>query len=229
VSVGGASVTPAPVAQAASALREAAAPLQPAPDTPAGRAAARAAAPLFSPLSSPLVSALAASTQALRGSQQVEASPVTASVSESSPSLARRSAPVAGVLAALTALAALGVAGAARSTGGVAACLDLARLSFPRFRILPCSTVDTPAAGALTSVGGAPTSRPELLSERDTKGAAGILPGLRIAPRIGGVLGNAVETSRPWRLLNTFFLALLLGANMLLIAVRSQIARIQSR
>jgi hypothetical protein len=150
-------------------------------------------------------------------------------VRASTPSLARRSAPVVGVLAGLAALAAVGIAGAARSTSGVAACLDLARLPFPRFRILPCNTVDTPAAGALTSVGGAPTSRPELLSERDTKDAAGMLPGLRVAPRIGGVLGDAVATSRPWRLLNTFFLALLLGANMVLIAVRSQIARIQSR
>jgi hypothetical protein len=199
--------------------------LQPAPDTPGARAAAaRAAAPLFSPL----VSALAASLQTTRGSQPAKASPA-ASAQASTPSLARRSAPVVGVLAALAALAAVGVAGAARSTSGFAACLDLARLPFPRFRILPCNTADTPTTGALTSVAGTRTSSSELLDKHDTKGAAGLLPGLRVAPRIGGVLGDAVETSRPWRLLNSLLLAMLLGANMLLIAVRSQIARIQSR
>ena len=75
----------------------------------------------------------------------------------------RRSAPVAGVLAALTALAAVGLAGAARSTNGLAACLDLARLPFPRFRILPCPGDATPGASELGAIAGAappPAERP---------------------------------------------------------------------
>jgi hypothetical protein len=43
------------------------------------------------------------------------------------------------------------------------------------------------------------------------------------------VLGGAVESDQPWRFLNTLLLTLLVGANLVLVAVRSRIARLQSR
>ena len=153
-----------------------------------------------------------------------------AEAAPASPGFVRRSAPVAGVLAALTALAAVGLAGAARSTNGLAACLDLARLPFPRFRILPCPGEGTPRAS------GSPRSpalrhRPTAELPRAASSSNRVarrLPGLHL-PRLSGVLGGAVESDQPWKFLNTLLLTLLVGANLVLVAVRSRIARLQSR
>ena len=54
------------------------------------------------------------------------------------------------------------------------------------------------------------------------------LPGLHL-PRLSGVLGGAVESDQPWKFLNALLLTLLVGANLVLVAVRSRIARLQSR
>ena len=135
------------------------------------------------------------------------------------------------MLAALTALAALGLTGAARSTNGLAACLDLARLPFPRFRILPCPGDGAPGASALGSMppGAAPPSVGGAAAVGRTEHRlAGRLPRLRL-PRLSGVLGGAVESDQPWKFLNTLLLTLLVGANLVLVAVRSRIARLQSR
>jgi len=43
------------------------------------------------------------------------------------------------------------------------------------------------------------------------------------------VLGGAVESDQPWKFLNALLLTLLAGANLVLVAVRSRIARLQSR
>jgi hypothetical protein len=153
-----------------------------------------------------------------------------AEAAPASPGLVRRSAPVAGVLTALAALVAVGLAGAARSTTGLAACFDLTRLPYPRFRILPCPGDGTPGASELNSPSGAAPPTGGVASARGRAGhrPAGRLPGLRL-PRLSGVLGGAVESDQPWKFLNALLLALLMGANLFLIAVRSRIARLQSR
>jgi hypothetical protein len=134
------------------------------------------------------------------------------------------------VLAALTALAAIGLAGAARSTNGLAACLDLARLPFPRFRILPCPGDGTAGTSGLSSIPAAapPSVGGAAAVGRAEHGLAGRLPGLHL-PRLSGVLGGAIESDQPWKFLNSLLLTLLVGANLLLVAVRSRIARLQSR
>jgi len=138
------------------------------------------------------------------------------------------------VLAALAALAAVGIAGAARSSTGLAACLDLARLPFPRFRILPCPETAAPGSRKLGSFlgGAAPTPGSPSLGGVESGGisnrANGRLPVAGVVPRVAGVLGNAVQSTGPWRYLNSLVLAVLLGANLLLVAVRSRIARLQS-
>jgi hypothetical protein len=77
-----------------------------------------------------------------------------------------RPAAVVGGFAGLAALLALGLAGAARSSTGVAALLEWMRFSFPRFRVLPCPDLrgatrallsSTAVATAATSV--APAGR----------------------------------------------------------------------
>ena len=152
-----------------------------------------------------------------------------AEAAPASPGFVRRSAPVAGVLAALTALAAVGLAGAARSTSGLAACLDLARLPFPRFRILPCPGDASPGASELGSVAGAaPPGAGGAVGSGRGRRAVGRLPLPRL-PRLSGVLGGAVESDQPWKFLNALLLAMLVGANLVLVAVRSRIARLQSR
>ena len=123
-----------------------------APLSTAAREAAWPAAGAATALLSPLASALTSSRSA--GQPVPQAQPV-AEAAPASPGLVRRSAPVAGVLAALAALVAVGLAGAARSTSGLAACFDLARLPFPRFRILPCPGDGTPGASELASLPGA--------------------------------------------------------------------------
>ncbi len=159
------------------------------------------------------------------------ATPIAAGAAEGPPSasLARRSAPVAGAVAALAALAALGLAGAARSTGGIAACAELARLPFPRFRILPCFDRGDPSVGAAlasdTRSAGAGAASPGSADGATTKGAAGAPLG---RPRSSGVLG-AAKSTQAWKFLNTLLLAVLVAANTLLVAVRSKIARTQSR
>ena len=179
------------------------------------------------------VSPLAVALTTMRATARPAPPPQTvAAAAPASPGFVRRSAPVAGVLAALTALAAVGLAGAARSTNGLAACLDLARLSFPRFRILPCPSDATPRGaaqlGAIT--GAAPPTTTTGGAARSGRGhrVFGRLPALRL-PRLSGVLGGAIESDQPWKFLNALLLSLLLGANLFLAAVRSRIARLQSR
>ena len=192
------------------------------PLTTARAPALRAATALLSPLASALA------TTRLTGQPAVQARPVTEAAS-TSPGFIRRSAPVAGVLAALTALAAVGLAGAARSTNGLAACLDLARLQFPRFRILPCPGDAAPRASELGSVAGAaPPGAGGVAASGHGHRVARRLPALHL-PRLSGVLGGAVESDQPWKFLNALLLTLLVGANLVLVAVRSRIARLQSR
>jgi hypothetical protein len=177
-------------------------------------------------LVSPLAAALTTTPAARQPAPQAQA---VAAAPAGSPGFVRRSAPVAGVLAALTALAAIGLTGAARSTNGLAACLDLARLPFPRFRILPCPGDGTPAASGLSSTPPAPPFAGGAAAVgRVEHDVAGRLPRLRL-PRLSGVLGGAVERDQPWKFLSTLLLTLLVGANLLLVAVRSRIARLQSR
>jgi len=180
-------------------------------------------------LASPLAAAL--TTMRAGGRPAAPQARTVAAAEPASPGLVRRRAPAAGVLAALTALAALGLAGAARSSNGLAACFDLARLPFPRFRILPCPGDVAPGAAELGASTGAglPAGTAGGGAARDRGHRVfGRLPALRL-PRLSGVLGGAVESDQPWKFLNALLLALLLGANLFLVGVRSRIARLQSR
>jgi hypothetical protein len=144
---------------------------------------------------------------------------------------------VTGGLLALTALAALGLAGAVRSPTTMAACAELVRFPFPRFRVLPCpvggSTADVLGSGAHalgSSSGGAqapPAPAAPARSHPATGG--GPRPGGQDVPRLGGVLGAGITTSNPWEVLKTVLLAMLAAANLALLAVRRRLGRLQGR
>jgi hypothetical protein len=138
-------------------------------------------------------------------------------------------------LLALTALAALGLAGVARSPATAAACADLLRFPFPRFRVLPCPGVGSTAPGLVAgsptpgSTGGgvAPAPGAAAPSRPHPSAGTGPLPGRQVVPRLGGVLGAGISTSHPWEVLKTVLLAMLAAANFVLLAVRWRLGRQQ--
>jgi hypothetical protein len=193
-------------------------------------------------LVSPLVRQLGTGTTgaALAASSVPELRPADAAPTSTWSGVSRHPAAVAGGLAALTALAVLGIAAAAaRSSAGVAACADLIRFPFPRFRVLPCPGVGSAArgleagAGAVHSTTGVAGSAeappgPEAVAPSEPS-AVGPSPGREVVPRLGGVLGTAVSTSHPWEILKAVVLAMLAAANALLVAARWRLGRLQGR
>lgn len=202
--------------------------------TPAGtvlqsRLVARTAGTVLqSPLVAPLVAGAAGSPATSTPSPQPRRSPTPGGAGWSSV----RSNPVevAGGLALLVALLGLGAAGAARSSPGfVATCAELGRFPFPRFRILPC---DSLAGGPITD------ARSFVADGSDGSGnaaaAAVQVKGRRVASRIAHVLGAkafgpGAPAERAWELLKTIILTTLVAANGLLLTIRWQLGRWQSR
>ena len=148
-----------------------------------------------------------------------------------------RRAALGGGLVALLALATLMGAGAVGSSPLVAACTELARFPFPRFRLLPCPGPGRAAAGglepgALSGSAGAPRgSASGAASAPAPSGTAPIARDLRppLLPRIGGVLGAAVTKEHAWSIVKALVLAMLAVANALIVAVRWRLQRFQAR
>jgi hypothetical protein len=138
----------------------------------------------------------------------------------------------AGGLAALLMLAGLGVAGAARSSAFAAACAELSRFPFPRFRVLPCPDLSAPsaasstaaastAAGPAASATGAPPP-----PARHAPGGSGSVPPYPPLPRIGGVLGASV-TKTPWTFVKAIVVAMLAAVNAVVLGIRWRVGRLQ--
>jgi hypothetical protein len=154
-------------------------------------------------------------------------------------SLRGHPAAVTGGLLALAALGALGLAGVARSPTAVAACAELVRFPFPRFRVLPCpglqSTAGVAGSGTVPTapgtIGGAesPPASDAAPARSHPSTGGGPSPGRQVVPRLGGVLGAGISTSRPWELLKTVLLATLAAANAVLLALRWRLGRLQGR
>jgi len=137
----------------------------------------------------------------------------------------------AGGIAALLVLAGLGIAGAARSPAFAAACAELSRFPFPRFRVLPCPDRGAPAgasgiAAGATASGAAASDGAQQRSPRPITG--GTVPPLPPLPRIGGVLGAAVAKT-PWTIVKGLVVAMLAAVNAVLLGIRWRVGRLQSR
>jgi hypothetical protein len=131
-------------------------------------------------------------------------------------------AAVVGGFAALAALLALGLAGAARSSGGVAAVAGGMRFPFPRFRVVPCPGLGRATGALLRSTAVAPTAKaPPARAPSLPPSLGGV--GRPFVPRLGGA------TSNPWQILKTVVLAMLAAANMLLLTARWRIGRVGRR
>jgi hypothetical protein len=167
-----------------------------------------------------------------------EIRPASAPAASTWSSLRAHPAAVTGGLLALAALAALGLAGAARSPTAVAACAELVRFPFPRFRVLPCpglrSSADVVGSGVVHSPPGssghaqAPAASGAPAHSHRSAGG-GPSPGRQVVPRLGGILGAGISTSRPWELVKTVVLAMLAAANVVLLALRWRLGRLQGR
>lgn len=144
--------------------------------------------------------------------------------------VAKNPGAAAGGIAALLTLAGLGVAAAARSSAFAAACAELARFPFPRFRVLPCP--DLPAAtGASGVAAGSSAAGPAAANgatppSRHVPG--GSAPPFPPLPRIGGVLGASV-TKAPWTIFKAIVVAVLAVVNALVFGIRWRVGRLQSR
>jgi hypothetical protein len=140
-----------------------------------------------------------------------------------------------GVIGALLALAGLGLAGAARSSALTAACAELARFPFPRFRVLPCPGIGTAVASSANgaratsgSITGSSSASNRLGSpSMHAPRGSGSLPPLPLVPRIG-VLGAAVAKT-PWSILKMLVLALLAVVNALVLGIRWRVGRLHAR
>ncbi|HST16979.1 MAG TPA: hypothetical protein VLK36_04875 [Gaiellaceae bacterium] len=143
----------------------------------------------------------------------------------------------AGGIAALLALAGLGLAGAARSSAFAAACAELARFPFPRFRVLPCPDLGA-SVGASGAVAGPNAAAPPAAATTGTPPSehapggsgfgSGSVPPYPPLPRIGGVLGAAV-TKTPWTIVKAIVVAMLATVNALVLGIRWRVGRLQSR
>ena len=178
---------------------------------------------LRSPLAAALLDGVARSRDGSTPSRQLPANRTSGAAGWSG--AARDPVTVAGGLALLVALLGLGAAGAARSsTGFVATCAELARFPFPRFRVLPCDRfAGGRASDAASFVAGG--------SAASTDVAAA---GRRLVTRMAQVLGAQAHSAvapamRAWELLKTIVLTILVAANGLLLAIRWQLGRWQSR
>lgn len=188
-----------------------------------GARAVTAVTVLRSALVAPLVAGAAGSPDRSTPSPQLQRTPTSSSAGWSS--VARDPVEVAGGLALLVALLGLGAAGAARSsTGIVATCAELGRFPFPRFRVLPC---DRFARGGATDTG-------SVVAGGSAASADVVAAGRRVVPRVAQVLGAQAHSAtapalRAWELLKTVVLTILVAANGLLLAIRWQLGRWQSR
>src|SRR5262249_37580600 len=142
--------------------------------------------------------------------------------------VARNPGAAAGGLAALLLLAGLGVAGAARSSMFAAACAELSRFPFPRFRVLPCPDRGAPGGGpgAFAAGPGAGARGARRAAGPHAPGGSGSVPPFPPLPRIGGVLGAAV-TKTPWTILKALVLAMLAAVNALVLGIRWRVGRQQ--
>jgi hypothetical protein len=167
-------------------------------------------------------------------SEVPELRPVAARPASSGPvwaAVAKNPGAAAGGIAALLVLAGLGIAGAARSSAFAAACVELSRFPFPRFRVLPCPDLAAPAGASgvtagTTASGAAAPNAGEQPSPAPIPG--GSVPPLPPLPRIGGVLGAAV-TKTPWTIVKGLVVAMLAAVNAVLLGIRWRVGRLQSR
>jgi hypothetical protein len=228
--VTGAGSVPPPQPGLSASLLRARAPIATAPIANAlianaieGARAVTAVTVLRSALVAPLVAGAAGSPDRSTPSPQLQRSPSSGSAGWSS--VARDPVEVAGGLALLVALLGLGAAGAARSsTGIVATCAELGRFPFPRFRVLPCDRF----------AGGGATDTVSVVAGGSAASADVVAAGRRVVPRVAQVLGAQAHSAtapalRAWELLKTVVLTILVAANGLLLAIRWQLGRWQSR
>ncbi len=181
---------------------------------------------LRSPLVAPLVAGVARSRDGSTPSRQLPANRTSGAAGWSG--AARDPVTVAGGLALLVALLGLGAAGAARSsTGFVAACAELGRFPFPRFRVLPC---DRFAGGRASAADAASVVAGGTAASADVAAAGRRVVVARMAQVLGAQAHSAVAPAmRAWELLKTIVLTILVAANGLLLAIRWQLGRWQSR
>ena len=181
---------------------------------------------LRSPLVAPLVAGVARSRDGSTPSRQLPANRTSGAAGWSG--AARDPVTVAGGLALLVALLGLGAAGAARSsTGFVAACAELGRFPFPRFRVLPC---DRFAGGRASGADAASVVAGGTAASADVAAAGRRVVVARMAQVLGAQAHSAVAPAmRAWELLKTIVLTILVAANGLLLAIRWQLGRWQSR
>ncbi len=144
--------------------------------------------------------------------------------------VAKNPGAAAGGIAALLALAGLGIAGAARSSVFAAACAELARFPFPRFRVLPCPDLRAPAGASGVAAGsnaaGPAAANGARTPSRHVRG--GSVPPFPPLLRIGGVLGASV-TKTPWTILKAIVVAMLAVVNAVVLGIRWRVGRLQSR
>ncbi len=144
--------------------------------------------------------------------------------------VAKNPGAAAGGIAALLTLAGLGIAGAARSSAFAAACAELARFPFPRFRVLPCPDLRAPA-GASGVAAGSSAAGPAAVNDATTPSRrvrGGSVPPFPPLPRIGGVLGASV-TKTPWTIFKAIVVAMLAVVNAVVLGIRWRVGRLQSR
>jgi hypothetical protein len=187
---------------------------------------------------SPLLPALLAATAASPRTEAVRSLVPTATAAPHASAVGRGTA-VAGGLAALVALAAVGVAAAARSSGWLAAGVELARVK-PSFGLGHCprwvpqlASSRAGAAGVASGVSPPPSGGEVHAASHGGGGGStggGTPPSeLPTVPHVGGILGSDVTKCRPWEILKLVLLATLGAANAVLLAIRWRVARLTAR
>ena len=170
---------------------------------------------------------------ALRPQAVRSAAAPTTAVAPPTTVVGRHPVALAGGLAALAALAALGLAGAARSSPWLAAGLEVVR-SKPSFGLGHCPGLGVAHASGTAVVGSAapPGTSPAAVDAGSTRGGsvphAGGSSALPAVPHVGGILGTDISRGRPWDVVKVAVLAMLAAANVLLLAVRRRIARLEA-
>jgi hypothetical protein len=141
-----------------------------------------------------------------------------------------RSGVFLGGLAALAALAGMGAVAAARSSSGAAVIGELVRFPFPQFRVLPCRAVD--AARRLSAF----RLAAEAVPRRASVSTHGVFQPPAATPHVGvpsitrGAIGRVgLAAAHASDLAKVFVLAMLVAANVVVVAVRRRIGRLSER
>jgi hypothetical protein len=141
-----------------------------------------------------------------------------------------RSGVFMGGLAALATLAGMGAVAAARSSSGAAVIGELVRFPFPRFRVLSCRAVDAARRLSALRLAAGPVAR------RASVSTHGVFQPPAAAPRVGGpsvtrgAIGRVgLAAAHASSLVKVFVLAMLMAANVVVVAVRRRIGRLSAR